>query len=437
MTEVGMYLCKSCSKSVSKWSGKCPGCNEWGTLEESDPSSYSKNSKILKLHNISIEKTSRISTGIGEIDKVLGGGIVAGSAILIGGEPGIGKSTLLMQIASKFSQDCLYISGEESASQISMRARRLGLSNSGFLLLESNSLQDIKNTIQNHKKTNLMIIDSIQTTFSKENSSAIPGSITQVRVCTSELMEIAKKNNIILIIVGHITKDGQIAGPKTLEHMVDVVLYFEGQKDYQFRILRAVKNRFGMSNESAILQMSEKGLQEVDNPSSFFLSESDYSYSGISIFAGMEGSRAILIEIQALISKTHMPTPRRAVVGWDVNRLAMIIAVLNTRYGVFLNDKEIYLNIAGGIKVQDTAADLAVVCALLSASANKPIKNNCIIFGEVALSGEVRKVNFTGTRIKEAKRLGFHESIIPYSKHDEKIPNSQTIRHVKDLQKII
>ena len=431
-----IYICNKCGYQSSKWVGKCDDCGQWGTFQLNNSSNNASGSAILELSNINPEPPKRLCSGIDEINKVLGGGMVEGSAILLGGEPGIGKSTLLMQIAANFSDKCLYVSGEESCGQISIRAKRLGLSKSGFLLLETNVLENIMSIVDSKKHLKLIILDSIQTIYTNKLGNSATGTVNQVRSCASSLIEVSKKANTALILVGHVTKDGQIAGPKTLEHMVDAVLYFEGQSDYQFRILRSVKNRFGVSNESAILEMSNQGLLEVDNPSAFFLSENNNSFSGISIFAGMEGSRAILIEIQALISSTNMATPRRAVVGWDVNRLAMIVAVLNSRYGIFLSDKEIYLNVAGGIKVNDPAADLAVACALVSACTNRPLPKKTVVFGEIALSGEVRKVSNAESRIKEANRLGFNKFIIPDSKLVlQDSVSANRVSHIKDIKK--
>lgn len=453
------YSCQSCGTIHKKWSGKCPDCNAWNSLieeyevgglglSESNPS-FSTNllakTKDIEPRNkidlvgldAGITQVERTKITINELDRVLGGGLVLGSAILIGGDPGIGKSTLLIQAAAALSNQKMangennkvfYISGEESVDQVRLRAKRLGLDKSNVQLGCATNVLDILKAIDTKESPTLVIIDSIQTMYIDILGSA-PGTISQVRACASELTILAKKKNIALIIVSHVTKDGQIAGPKVLEHMVDTVLYFEGERNHQFRILRAIKNRFGAANEIGVFEMNDYGLLEVNNPSELFLSGANLNVSGTSVFAGMEGTRPILVEIQALIAPSFLPTPRRAVVGWDLNRLAMIIAVLNSRFGLNLGDKEVYLNIAGGLKVNEPAADLAVALALISAAKDVILPKNSAIMGEVGLSGEVRMVSHIDVRLKEAVKLGFENLILP--KASEKLKNWPKIK--KDL----
>ncbi len=430
-----LYACQKCGSQFNKWSGQCSDCGAWNSvIEESIGDRTIVNGNVLSLESLNATPSipKRLSTHITEMDRVLGGGMVLGSVILLGGEPGIGKSTLVLQLTAAIKRKCLYISGEESIEQIRLRAHRLEINTPDLDVLIATNLEDITTTIKKHKDIDLIIIDSIQTIYSQEAPSA-PGTVTQVRISTHKLINIAKQYNIILLLIGHITKDGQIAGPKVLEHMVDTVLYFEGESTHQFRILRSVKNRFGAANEIGIFTMQEDGLQEVKNPS--FISEYDEKISGTSIFAGMEGTRPILIEIQALVAQTNMATPRRAVVGWDTNRLAMIIAVLNSRYGIFIGNKEIYLNVAGGIKIQDPAADLAIMVAILSASINIPAPKNTVIFGEVALSGAVRKVSHSEIRLKEAKRMGFNYAVAPIG--ETSLLDCKSIKHVKEIKEIL
>ena len=389
----------------------------------------------------------RIKTNINELDRVLGGGLVQGSVVLIGGDPGIGKSTLLLQTAEMLAagkNQVIYISGEESIDQIRLRANRMSVKQDSIKLAATTNVSDIVNSVESGGAPTIIIIDSIQTMFLEELSSA-PGTVSQVRAAAGELTIFAKKNNITLLIVSHVTKDGQIAGPKVLEHMVDTVLYFEGEKDLHFRILRSVKNRFGAANEIGVFEMNEIGLSEVSNPSELFLTSYDRETSGSIVFAGVEGTRPILVEIQALVSPSFIPTPRRAVVGWDTNRLAMVIAVLNSRFGQNLFDKEVYLNIVGGLKIEETAADLAVACALISAARDIALPSSTIAIGEIGLSGEVRMVSNLEGRLKEAAKLGFRNCLIPKANEKNKnfaaiqkaLPelNLQMIGHIRDLAK--
>ncbi len=438
------YICQSCGAVHNKWSGRCEDCGDWNCLQEEAVNKMSLKkaaaspAETLSYQSLSadINEYSRIPTSVSELDRVLGGGLVKGSVILIGGDPGIGKSTLLLQLVSQLgvnNLNCAYISGEESTEQIKLRARRLGLSASPVKLLSATNMHDIMGLISQDTSLDLVVIDSIQTMYANEFNSA-PGTVSQVKACSHELVSFAKSKGVIVLIVGHVTKDGQLAGPKVLEHMVDTVLYFEGERGHHFRILRAVKNRFGGINEIGVFEMHELGLKEVLNPSELFLSPSERKASGSSVLAGIEGTRPMLVEVQALIAPSYIPTPRRSVVGWDLNRLSMIIAVLSVRYGLNLYDKEVYLNIVGGLRINEPAADLAVACALLSSSLNIPNPNNSVIFGEVGLSGEIRKVSHTETRLKEAVKLGFTSAIVPFgTKFQHEKLQLHEIGHIKQL----
>ena len=408
----------------------------------SSPTTKSKEGssiKIKKLGDASVE-SKRFNSHIKELDRVLGGGFVEGSSILLGGSPGIGKSTLLLQVSAYFSQhnDCLYVTGEESIEQVNLRAKRLGLSGSNVFVVGTTSVADIISTINSKRNIKLLIIDSIQTMYNNGIDSS-PGTISQVRASAHELISASKKLGTTLIIVGHVTKDGQIAGPKLLEHMVDAVLYFEEAKGDHFRIIRTIKNRFGPANEIGVFEISSSGLLEVTNPSSLFLGEREDNLSGSVVFAGIEGTRPVLVEIQALVVPTNnMVTPRRSVVGWDNNRLAMIVAILHKKYGLFLGDKEIYLNVAGGLKINEPAADLAVAAALISAATDVPVPNNHVFFGELSLSGAVRAVSKANIRLKESHKLGFNYSIGPdISKDKDSSINHKKISHIREMRDIL
>ncbi|MEA0970138.1 DNA repair protein RadA [Candidatus Megaera venefica] len=437
------YSCTSCGSVTSKWIGQCPECLEWGTVIEESVSASKiivpKTGSVQEIHTLAdkIESTIRTKTPIEELNRVLGGGLVAGSAILIGGDPGIGKSTLLLQLCTSLASSdigCLYITGEESTNQIKLRAQRLGIHDNKTGLLAATNVEDIISTIdQNKKQLSVVVIDSIQTIASSEFSSA-PGTVSQIRACAHQLIHYAKQNNITLLLACHVNKDGQLAGPKVLEHMVDTVLYFEGDHNNHFRILRSIKNRFGGVNEIGVFEMTSHGLVEISNPSELFLMERENNVSGSAVFAGIEGSRPLLIEIQALIAPTNMATPRRSVVGWDNNRLSMIIAVLGVRFGLNLSSHEVYLSVAGGLRITEPAADLAVAAALISAASNKPLPQGSIFFGEVGLSGEVRKVAQTEARIKEATKLGF---ISMYCSSKQKFNGLQPIMHLKQLKGLV
>jgi DNA repair protein RadA/Sms len=437
------FACAACGSVSAKWMGQCPDCMEWGTISEEIMSAskigVSKigNAQTLQSLADEVESTIRMKTPIEELNRVLGGGLGSGSAILIGGDPGIGKSTLLLQLSSSLSQNdmgCLYITGEESTNQIKLRATRLGIKDNKTGLLSATNVEDIISTIdKNKQRLDLVVIDSIQTIATSDLSSS-PGTVSQIRACSNMLINYAKQNNITLLLACHVNKDGQLAGPKVLEHMVDTVLYFEGDHNNHFRILRSIKNRFGGVNEIGVFEMTAKGLIEISNPSELFLMERENNVSGSAVFAGIEGSRPLLIEIQALIAPTNMATPRRSVVGWDNNRLSMIIAVLGVRFGLNLAAHEVYLSVAGGLRITEPAADLAVAAALISAASNTPLPKGSIFFGEVGLSGEVRKVSQTEARVKEASKLGFKQI---YCSFKEDFSGLNQVMHLKQLKGLL
>ena len=416
------YVCQQCGAVHAKWGGRCEQCGAWNSLvEESAGDSVPKGlgrQKGQKLTFAGMEgeraQIPRRVTGIEEFDRVTGGGLVPASAVLVGGDPGIGKSTILLQAAAALSERvrCAYISGEEAVDQLRLRADRLGLSKAAVLLAACASIRDIAASLEAANAPEVVVIDSIQTMFVDTLESA-PGTVAQVRTSAQELIRIAKRRGISLILVGHVTKEGLIAGPRVLEHMVDTVLYFEGERGHQFRILRAVKNRFGPTDEIGVFEMTDAGLIEVRNPSALFLANRGEPVSGASVFAGVEGSRPVLVEIQALIAPSVMATPRRAVVGWDTGRLAMIMAVLEARCGLALSGHEVYLNVAGGLKISEPGADLAVAAALISSLQHVPVAQDTVFFGEVGLSGEVRPVSRADARLKESAKLGFTRAIIP------------------------
>lgn len=443
------FHCQSCGASYRRWQGKCDHCGEWNTIEETAavvsgaPKGLSgKKGQAISLVSLSepVDSQKRLKTGISEFDRALGGGIVPGSATLIGGDPGIGKSTLLLQAMAKLAasetkqgSDVLYISGEEATGQIQMRAQRLGLAESPMKLGAETSLRDILTTLHSGAPPAAIVIDSIQTIYGDSLESA-PGTVTQVRLCSHELISYAKKSGAAVFLVGHVTKDGQIAGPRVLEHMVDTVLYFEGDRGHQFRILRAVKNRFGGTDEIGVFEMTAEGLNEVKNPSALFLADRNEREPGSCVFAGIEGSRPVLVEIQALVSQSSAANPRRAVVGWDSNRLSMILAVLDARCGLGLSGYDVYLNVAGGLRVSEPAADLAVATALISSLAEVPVPPETVVFGEISLSGDVRAVSQTDARLKEAEKLGFCRAIMPKAKKIGKTQISTDITaHIAEI----
>lgn len=418
------YICNECGYQTQKWLGKCPGCNAWGTLEETvieekkqitakKTISGAEVRRPKKLSDIQYNSEVRYSTGNGELDRVLGGGIVRGSLILVGGDPGIGKSTLLLQIC-KFvgkTRKILYISGEESERQIKLRAERLGVSGENLYLISENDVGSIMECIQD-VKPEVVIIDSIQTMHHEAIASAA-GSVPQVREATNAFMSVAKQQNISMFIVGHVTKDGSLAGPRVLEHMVDCVLYFEGDRQLSFRILRAVKNRFGSTNEIGVFQMENDGLREVENPSAMLLEGRPENASGSSVVCTMEGSRGVLAEIQALVTPTGFGNPRRMSSGIDINRVLLMIAVLEKRARVNLSNFDVYINVAGGLKIDETAIDLGLCAAIVTGRADTPIPSDMIFVGEVGLGGELRSVSQLEKRLGEAKKLGFNTAIVP------------------------
>jgi DNA repair protein RadA/Sms len=418
-----LFVCQSCGASHRRWVGRCEACGDWNSVVEEAarpivPKGLSKGKgKGLALEPLqgATSDTARVVTGNHEFDRVCGGGLVPGSAVLIGGDPGIGKSTLLLQcvaILSQHGQNCIYVSGEEATAQIRLRADRLGLADAPMRVAAANSVRDVITAAEADPQPNVLVVDSIQTMF-VDNLDSAPGSVAQVRASAHELIRLAKASDCVLLLVGHVTKDGQIAGPRVLEHMVDTVLYFEGERGHQFRILRAVKNRFGPTDEIGVFEMTDAGLKEVENPSALFLGERNEGVSGSAVFAGMEGSRPVLMEIQALVAPSSLGTPRRAVVGWESSRLSMVLAVLEARCGVSFAGKDVYLNIAGGLRVTEPAADLAAAAALISSVCNQPLPPATVVFGEIGLSGEIRPVGQAAARLKEAGKLGFENAFVP------------------------
>lgn len=416
-----VYSCTECGAQESKWQGQCPSCMAWNTLVESIAEAPTANryaalaqtAGLQKLAEVEAAEIPRQPTGIGEFDRVLGGGLVPGGVVLIGGDPGIGKSTLLLQTLCHIGvqRRALYVSGEESAQQIAMRARRLGLDASPLDLLAEIQLEKILAILQKHKPE-IAVIDSIQTVYSEVLQSA-PGSVAQVRECSAQLTRAAKQLGITVILVGHVTKEGALAGPRVLEHIVDTVLYFEGDPNSSFRLIRAFKNRFGAVNELGVFAMTEKGLREVSNPSALFLSHHNEQVAGSCITVTQEGTRPLLVEVQALVDDAHAPNPKRLCVGLEQNRLAMLLAVLHRHAGIACFDQDVFVNAVGGVKIAEPAVDLAVLLAIVSSLKNKPLNNKLIVFGEVGLAGEVRPVQRGQERLKEAAKLGFTRAIVP------------------------
>lgn len=417
-----IFFCQNCGHEESKWLGQCPMCKEWNTFAEEKVTvskaamgkSTVRETEVVTLSSVSTEQEDRMKTNIEELDRVLGGGIVSGSLVLVGGDPGIGKSTLLLQVCRQLAQEqkkVLYISGEESVKQIKLRANRMGEFNDYLLLLCETNLETIRQVIERERPV-AAVIDSIQTMYSEEVASA-PGSVSQVREATNTLMQLAKGLNITIFIVGHVTKEGTVAGPRVLEHMVDTVLYFEGDRHASYRVLRGVKNRFGSTNEIGVFEMRESGLEEVENPSEYMLNGRPENASGSVVACSMEGTRPILMEIQALVCKSNFGMPRRTAAGTDYNRVNLLMAVLEKRIGLPLSNYDAYINIAGGIRMNEPAVDLGIVMAIVSSYKNRPISEGTIVFGEVGLSGEVRAVSMPEQRVTEARKLGFQTCIIP------------------------
>jgi DNA repair protein RadA/Sms len=425
------YVCQSCGAASPRWAGKCEACGAWNSIvEESAPDTLPKGlsrGRGKKVEFVALDgkapEAMRRPTGIAEFDRVTGGGLVRGSAILIGGDPGIGKSTILLQVVNAVAKGerpmrSAYISGEEAVEQVQLRAQRLGLQSHAVEIATATNVRDIIASLDRADPPDLVVIDSIQTMY-LDNLDSAPGTVAQVRSCAAELIRLAKSRGFVVVLVGHVTKEGQIAGPRVLEHMVDTVLYFEGERGHHFRLLRAVKNRFGPANEIGVFEMTEGGLQEVANPSALFLAERRGSVSGATVFAGIEGTRPVLVEIQALVSPSPQATPRRAVIGWDSNRLAMLLAVLETRCGLAFAGNEVYLNVAGGLRITEPAADLAVALALVSALSDRPVPEDVVAFGEIGLSGELRMVSQADLRMREAGKLGFRRALRPRRRNAE------------------
>src|SRR6516225_2028149 len=420
------FVCQNCGAVYGRWQGKCESCGEWNTISEegggaaqpaAGPGRPARKGRKFALEPLAGEahEAPRLASGIAEFDRVTGGGLVRGSVLLVGGDPGIGKSTLLIQAAASLAsagQRAVYISGEEAVAQVRLRAERLGLASAPVELAAETAVEDIVATLSEGKTPRLVVVDSIQTMWTDGIESS-PGTVSQVRGAAQILVRYAKRSGAAVILVGHVTKDGQIAGPRVVEHMVDAVLSFEGEGGHLFRILRAVKNRFGPTDEIGVFEMTGSGLQEVANPSALFLSERDLGAPGTAVFAGIEGTRPLLVEIQALVAPTTLGTPRRAVVGWDPNRLSMVLAVLEAHCGVRLSGHDVYLNVAGGLRIQEPAADVAAAAALVSSLTHAPLPATAVYFGEISLSGAVRPVPQSATRLREAQKLGFTRAVAP------------------------
>jgi DNA repair protein RadA/Sms len=423
------FVCQNCGAVYGRWQGKCESCGEWNTIAEENaaarppgPGRQTRKGRQFALESLAGDTgaTPRLASGVSELDRVTGGGLVRGSVLLVGGDPGIGKSTLLIQVAAALARAghrAAYISGEEAVAQVRLRAERLGLAQAPVELAAETSVEDIIATLSDGATPRLIVIDSIQTMWTDAVESA-PGTVTQVRAASQALIRFAKRSGAAVFLVGHVTKDGQIAGPRVIEHMVDAVLSFEGEGAHQFRILRALKNRFGPTDEIGVFEMTGQGLREVANPSELFLSERDLGTPGTAVFAGIEGTRPLLVEIQALVAPSVLGTPRRAVVGWDQSRLSMVLAVLEAHCGVRLGSHDVYLNVAGGLRIQEPAADLAAAAALVSSLSNAPLPNDAVYFGEISLSGAVRPVPQSAARLKEAAKLGFTRGIVPEAGQD-------------------
>lgn len=447
-----VYVCSECGYEAPRWLGKCPDCGNWNTLveQEAAPALAKAEEKKLrrapgndaeaaKVSEIPDEGMARKSSGIGELDRVLGGGVVDGSLVLVGGDPGIGKSTLLTQLCANMAGngDCvLYVSGEESARQIKLRARRLGCADADFYVLSENDMNTVEKRMQQLSPT-IMVVDSIQTMYKPDMASA-PGSVSQVRECAAQLMRLAKVSGCGVFLVGHVTKEGSIAGPRVLEHMVDAVLYFEGDRQHQYRLLRAVKNRFGSVNELGMFEMSERGMIEVENPSEALLSERAHDASGAVVMCAMEGSRPLLTDVQALVSTTVFGNPRRMASGVDQGRLALLLAVLEKRVGLRLYDQDVYINIAGGMSLTEPAADLALCAAVASSMKNTPIGGDWAVMGEVGLAGEVRAISQADRRIAECARMGFTSVIIPkYNLRGLRVPETMRVIGVETVSQTL
>jgi DNA repair protein RadA/Sms len=441
------FICQNCGAVTNRWAGRCDSCGEWNTIVEemdgggiaSGPASLQSKRKGRPVALVPLsgetEDAPRFASGISELDRVTGGGFVKGSALLVGGDPGIGKSTLLMQAAAALArkgQRVIYVSGEEAVAQVRLRAQRLGLADAPVELAAETNVEDILATLKDGPRPALVILDSIQTLWTDLAESA-PGTVTQVRASAQAMIKFAKASGSAIVLVGHVTKDGQIAGPRVVEHMVDAVLYFEGEGGHSYRILRTIKNRFGATDEIGVFEMSDMGLREVQNPSALFLGERNAAAPGAAVFAGMEGTRPLLVEIQALVAPSPLGTPRRAVVGWDTSRLSMVLAVLEAHCGIKLAVHDVYLNVAGGYRIAEPAADLAVAAALVSSLSGLALPADCVYFGEISLSGAVRPVAHGVQRVKEAEKLGFRQAVYPVSGDDTATGGLQASFHPKAL----
>jgi DNA repair protein RadA/Sms len=432
------FICQNCGSVYGRWQGRCDACGEWNTIAEENaakdrplPGRSGRKGRLFALETLAgaSDEAPRLASGIAEVDRVTGGGFVRSSVLLVGGDPGIGKSTLLIQVAAALARGghrSVYVSGEEAVAQVRLRADRLGLADAAVELAAETSVEDIVATLSQGATPRLIVIDSIQTMWTDAVESA-PGTVTQVRGAAQALIRFAKRSGAAIVLVGHVTKDGQIAGPRVVEHMVDAVLSFEGEGSHQFRILRAIKNRFGPTDEIGVFEMTGGGLREVSNPSELFLSERDLGAPGTAVFAGMEGTRPLLVEIQALVAPSALGTPRRAVVGWDQNRLSMLLAVLEAHCGVKLSSHDVYLNVAGGLRIQEPAADLAAAAALVSSLANAPLAPDSVYFGEISLSGALRPVAHSAARLKEAGKLGFTTAVMPEASRED-ADNASAVR---------
>ncbi|MEM7565981.1 MAG: DNA repair protein RadA [Pseudomonadota bacterium] len=443
------FVCQNCGNVTAKWQGKCDACGAWNAIQEEavatggvggSPRRGGAGRKVdLVPLKGDIAVTPRYKSGIEELDRVTGGGFVPGSALLCGGDPGIGKSTLLLQAAAALARTgarVVYVSGEEAVAQVRLRAERLQLADATVELAAETHVEDIIATLKGGEAPALLVIDSIQTIWTDAIESA-PGTVSQVRESAQALIRYAKASGVAIMLVGHVTKDGQIAGPRVVEHMVDAVLYFEGERDHRFRVLRGVKNRFGATDEIGVFEMTGLGLREVPNPSAIFLDRREQETPGTTVFAGMEGTRPVLVEVQALVAPSPLGTPRRAVVGWDQNRLSMILAVLDARCGLKLGAQDIYLNVAGGLKINEPAADLAVAAALVSSSMDVPLPADCVVFGEISLSGSVRPVTQRPARLKEAAKLGFARAIAPEAVADAETDEGLTVAAIGQLRQLV
>src|SRR5499433_668003 len=441
------FICQNCGAAYGRWQGKCDACGEWNTISEESsarpqlPGRAPRKGRLFALEPLAGagRDAPRLASGLAEFDRVTGGGFVRGSVLLLGGYPGIGKSTLLIQVAAALARAghrAVYISGEEAVAQVRLRAERLGLAQAAVELAAETAVEDIVATLTEGMTPRLVVVDSIQTMWTDQIESA-PGTVSQVRGAAQALIRFAKRSGAAVILVGHVTKDGQIAGPRVVEHMVDAVLSFEGEGTHLFRILRAVKNRFGPTDEIGVFEMTSGGLREVANPSALFLSARDLGAPGTAVFAGIEGTRPLLVEIQALVAPTILGTPRRAVVGWDHNRLAMVLAVLEAHCGVRLSGHDVYLNVAGGLRIQEPAADLAAAAALVSSLANTSLPSDAVYFGEISLSGTVRPVPQTAARLKEAAKLGFARAFVPETARGEASDPGMALTTVGPLKDIV